>query len=390
MALTACSAPERLTAVPAADQTRAEAIGIPGVRYSSPEHMKRLEQDALESVQRDLAHRKAMGQTGPLPAAEFLAISGGGEDGAFGAGLLLGWTAHGSRPTFKLVTGVSTGALSAPFAFLGPKYDPQLREVYTRITAKDILEPRGMLRAIFSDAMSDTTPLQRLVQRLMNADMMKDIAAEHAKGRILLIGSTNLDGRHGVIWNVTKIAASGHPGALDLIHRILVASAAVPGAFPPVMIDVEVDGRRYQEMHVDGGATAQVFVYPPSLHVGELSRQHQITRQRRMYVIRNARLDADWAQVDRRLMSIAGRSISSLIQTQGVGDLYKISAEAKRDGIDFNLAFIPSTFKVELKEPFDTVYMNALFEVGYDLGKRGYVWNKAPPGMAGSAPPATR
>jgi hypothetical protein len=138
-----------------------------------------------------------------------------------------------------------------------------------------------------------------------------------------LIGTTNLDARRPIIWNIGKIAAIGHPKALELVHNILVASAAVPGAFPPVLIDVEVDGKAYQEMHVDGGASAQVFVYPPSLDIRQLELVRGSARERRLYVIRNARLDPDWAQVERR-MSIARRAVSSLIQTQGVGDLYRI------------------------------------------------------------------
>jgi hypothetical protein len=155
--------------------------------------------------------------------------------------------------------------------------------------------------------------------------MLDAIAAEYAKGRVLLIGTTNLDARRPVIWNIGQIAASGHPEALDLIRDILVASAAIPGAFPPVMIDVQVDGKTYEEMHVDGGASSQVFVYPPGLSVAATFRAEGVTRERRLYVIRNARLDPEWALVDRSTLSILERAVSSLIQTQGVGDLYRVA-----------------------------------------------------------------
>jgi hypothetical protein len=141
-----------------------------------------------------------------------------------------------------------------------------------------------------------------------------------------------------------------------------------------------VDGQAYQEMHVDGGASAQVFVYPPSLHVAQISEQDHITRQRRAFVIRNGRLDPDWADTKRETMSIAGRAVSSLIQNQGKGDLYRIFATTERDGVDFNLAFIPASFNVPLPEPFDRHYMEELFKVGYDLAKAGYPWEKSPPG----------
>jgi predicted acylesterase/phospholipase RssA len=215
--------------------------------------------------------------------------------------------------------------------------------------------------------------------------MLREIAAEYAKGRLLLVGTTNLDARRPVIWNISKIAASGNPKALDLVRKILVASTAVPAAFPPMMINVSVNGKQYQEMHVDGGASAQVFVYPPQLKVAELSQQAGIMRERRAFVIRNARLDPDWADTKRKTLSIAGRAVSSLIQTQGVGDLYRIYTTTQRDGVDFNLAFIPASFDVPLNKPFDQHYMNELFKVGYDLGKSGYKWAKTPPGFNNKA-----
>ena len=146
------------------------------------------------------------------------------------------------------------------------------------------------------------------------------------------------------------------------------------------MIDVEVDGKPYQEMHVDGGASAQVFVYPPSLHVAQISQQAGVSRERRAYIIRNSRLDPDWADTKRQVLSIAGRAVSSLIQNQGVGDLYRIYTTTQRDGVDFNLAYVPPTFDVLLTEPFDRHYMQELFKLGYELARNGYSWTKTPPG----------
>jgi predicted acylesterase/phospholipase RssA len=184
----------------------------------------------------------------------------------------------------------------------------------------------------------------------------------------------------GVLWNVGKIAASEKPEALDLLHRILVASAAIPAAFPPVLIDVEAGGQRYQEMHVDGGATAQVFVYPPAFQLREIAASAGIERERHVWIIRNARLDPDWASVERRTLSIAGRAVSSLIQTQGRGDLFRIFAVTERDGVDFNLAYIPPSFTAPHPEDFDTEYMRKLFQYGYDQAAKGYPWEKSPPG----------
>ncbi len=197
-----------------------------------------------------------------LPVVDVLAVSGGGEDGAFGAGVLTAWTRTGTRPEFRLLTGVSTGALTAPFAFLGPAYDARLEEVYTRLAPSEVLRKRCLTAAIFNDAIFDTAPPFATISRILDEAMLADIAREYGRGRRLLVGTTDLDARRPVIWNLGAIAASGSPRALDLTRRLLLASAAIPGAFPPVMIDVEADGRRYQEMHVDGGATAQMFLFP--------------------------------------------------------------------------------------------------------------------------------
>ncbi|MEO8301999.1 MAG: patatin-like phospholipase family protein [Rhizomicrobium sp.] len=377
--LAGCATPSRLDAVPQAEQGAANVDGMTGIRYWQTEDLALLTQDAMDAYAREIK-LAGTGNKGPLPPANFLAVSGGGEDGAFGAGLLVGWTQAGTRREFKVVTGVSTGALTAPFAFLGPRYDEQLKTVYTTIGDKDVLEKRGMLAALFNDAMADNAPLQKLMAKYLTPDMLADIAIEYAKGRMLLIGTTNLDARRPVMWNIGKIAASGNPKALELVRKILIASAAVPAAFPPMMIDVSVNGKQYQEMHVDGGASAQVFVYPPQLKVAEISEQAGITRQRRAFIIRNARLDPDWADTKRKVLSIAGRAVSSLIQNQGVGDLYRIYTTTQRDGVDFNLAFIPQTFNVVSPQPFDRHYMNALFKVGLDLGRSGYAWAKTPPG----------
>lgn len=385
LALQGCATPPRLAAVPTQDTTRAEIPGIPNARYWVLTDIEPFIRDAIASVQREQAYLARTGHQGPLPPVNFLAISGGGDNGAFGAGLLVGWTETGTRPEFKGVTGISTGALIAPFAFLGPEEDHSLREVYTTIGPSNILKPRGLLAAITSDGLADNSPLFELISRHINAEFLERIAREYEdKGRLLLIGTTNLDASQPVIWNMGAIAvaARDHPEALELFRKILLASAAIPAAFPPVMIDVEVNGQPHQEMHVDGGAMAQVFLYPPRMF--GLIRQQGVKvspRERKAYIIRNARLDPDWAAVQRSTFTIAGRAIASLIQSQGVGDLYRIYLTTQQDGVDYNLAYISADFKAEHKEDFDTAYMRALFDYGYQLAKKGYPWQKAPPGM---------
>ena len=372
----------RHTAVPAGLETRAYLVGFTdAIRYYPRDagHVKLFEQDFLDSLTREAEYLRTQGDVGPLPPAAYLAISGGGDNGAFGAGFLSGWTKAGTRPSFKLVTGISTGALIAPFAFLGPSYDGKLKELYTTISEGDVASKRSILNVLFKDARSDSEPLWNLVKKHITHDMLAAIAAEHAKGRILLIGTTNLDALRPVIWNLTKIAATGNPHSLELVHTLLIASAAIPGEFPPVMIDVNVDNTIYQEMHVDGGAVAQVFIYPPAMRLSQLSQEHSIERQRTLYIIRNARLDPEWGEVERRTLPIALRAISSLVEYQGIGDLYRIYTTTQRDGVEYNLAFIPDTFNTPHATDFDIAYMRELFNLGYQLSEVGYTWHKEPP-----------
>jgi len=374
--------PLRLEAVPMDLTTRAQIPGIPNARYWVGVEIDTFARDVVAARQRELAWRQSQGLGGELPPANLLAVSGGGDKGAFGAGLLNGWTASGTRPEFKAVTGVSTGALIAPFAFLGPDYDDVLKEVYTSISPADILSPRSIIAAIENDGMADNTPLWNLIGEHVDQALIERIAEEHNKGRILLIATTDLDARQPVVWNMGNIAASGAPNALELSRQILLASAAIPGAFPPTMFRVEVDGREYQEMHVDGGASAQVFMYPPRLRDVLTSTGENAGRTGTIYIIRNASMTATWDPVERRTINIAGRAIDSLIHTQGLGDLYRIYATAEQDGLDFNLAYIGSDFVFENKtEQFQTDFMVALYDYGFAQARSGYAWLKVPPGM---------
>ena len=377
MGVAGCSTPDRLPAVPQSASARTISSPVP-IRYLVSRETDTFAAEAQASLVKEEAWLASTGHSGPLPPVSFLAISGGGDNGAYGAGFLNGWTAAGTRPVFKAVTGVSTGALIAPFAFLGPKYDFVLERVYTTTGPDDIFKKRGLIKgALFGDAMADSRPLAQVISSYVNQQLLDEIAAEYAKGRVLLVGTANLDSLEPVIWNMTAIAASKDPNSIPLFRSILLASASIPGAFPPVMIDADSNGTRYQEMHVDGGTMAQVFFYPPSLNVGQTGPK----RQRTLYIIRNARLDVDWASTERRTMSIAARAIGSLTRTQGIGDLYRIYTTTQRDGIDFNLTYIPVTFNTPHMEEFDTNYMRSLYAVGMNVAKSNYQWQKVPPGF---------
>jgi hypothetical protein len=383
LAFAGCTTPNRLQAAPA---TKIAMETLPGashhIRFLVLRNTSDFEDEARQSIANEQAWLAASGHSGPLPPVYFLAISGGGDSGAFTAGLLNGWTAAGTRPQFRAVTGVSTGALIAPFAFLGPGYDHVLTAVYTETSPHDIFKRRSLLMAFFGDALADTTPLRKLVARYVDRSLLDAVAAEYAKGRLLLICTVNLDTQEPVIWNMTAIAASKDPQAIELFRRIMVASAAIPGVFPPVMFDVTVDGVHYQEMHVDGGTMTQVFMYPPTFNLGDEVARAGLKRKRAIYIIRNARLDAEWASVQRRTLPIASRAISSLMQSQGVGDLYRIFATTQRDGLEYNLAFIPATFNVPRVRDFDPEYMRPLYQTGYDMALAGYPWRHEPPGFS--------
>jgi hypothetical protein len=379
VAVAGCSTPGRLPAVPQAASAQVAPAPLT-VRYLVSRETDSFALEAQNALEKEKAWLASEGRSGPLPPANYLAISGGGDNGAYGAGFLKGWTAAGTRPEFKVVTGVSTGALIAPFAFLGPKYDYVLEKVYTTSSQKDIFKKRGLLAGVFGDAMADTQPLAKLIASYVNQPFLDEIAGQYARGRVLLVGTANLDSLEPVVWNMTAIASSKDPNAVQLFRNILLASASIPGAFPPVMIDVHVGGVRHSEMHVDGGTMAQVFLYPPSLRISQTDPALQ--RKRTLYIIRNARLDPDWASVERRTLPIASRAIASLTRTQGIGDLYRIYATAQRDHIDYNLTFIPASFNTPHREEFDTEYMKALFATGEQLAKAGYRWQKYPPGFA--------
>lgn len=375
-ALAGCALPPRGPAVPPNDAARALPLGIPNARFFADADPAPMIAEAALAIERIRATLRAEGRpTFPLPPSAFLAISGGGDNGAFGAGLINGWTATGTRPQFRMVTGVSTGALIAPFAFLGPDYDAQLREIYTTLGPERIFVRRHLTAALFSDAMADASPLAETIAHYADEKMFSAIAEEYRKGRLLMIGTTDLDAQRSVIWNIGALADSGHPKALDLFRKVLLASASIPGAFQPVMIDIEIDGVRHQEMHVDGGTVAQLFLYPGSLDPSLLPGRSRQTA----YIIRNARLHPEHAEVERRTISIAGRAIGTMLQSSGYSDVVQAYFLTKRDDVDYNLEYIGADFKVARSGLFDQAYMRALFDYGYATASRP--WHKAPPGL---------
>jgi hypothetical protein len=223
-----------------------------------------------------------------------------------------------------------------------------------------------------------------VIASFVNEEFLKEVAHEHARGRRLLIGTTNLDAQRPVIWDMGKIASSGDPHALELFRNVLLASAAIPAVFPPVYIDVQVDGETREEMHVDGGTTNQVFLLPTQIRSAAMDTKLGINPMRHLYIIRNGRVAPEFKPVKASTLAIAGRSISTLIKTQGVGDLYQMYIFARENRVDYNVAYIPGDFPDTSTEAFDPKYMSQLFDLGYRMGKSGTEWKKTPPRLSSS------
>jgi hypothetical protein len=368
--------------VPIDQMSKAELIDIKAVRTWGDQHSDLLQKDMVESIHQERKEDFPLNADGST-SYRVLALSGGGVNGAFGAGFLCGWTETGTRPKFKLVTGISTGSLIAPFAFLGQEYDKKLEQSYTTITSKNILIPKRLLSLLWSESFEDNSPLQDLIASQIDEKMLRDIAEEHAHGRRLYVGTTDFDAGRLIIWNMGAIASSGDPGALKLFRKVLLASASIPGAFPPVYFDVEVDGKKYDEMHVDGGTMSQVFFYGSTLNLADARKEvfgeNAPESGSAIYIISNGKLHVQPQQVERKLSKIIGRALTIFIASQTGGDLYRIYATTQRDGIDFNYVDMPADYKPVNIQSFHAAEMKHLFNFGFEMGRSGDKWHKSPP-----------
>ena len=299
----------------------------------------------------------------PPTPGPWLVLSTGGGDGAFGAGLLNGWSESGKRPEFSVVTGVSTGALMAPYAFVGSSQDSGLRRAYTEYNAGDIFEDVKT-----PESLVDTWPLKRLIAKEVTPELLAKVAEGYKAGRRLLVATTNLDAQRGVVWNMGAIAAKGDEASLKLFRDILAASTAIPGLFPPVMIDVEVNGKKTQEMHADGGLSAQLFVAPESML--NTSSTTKIPASA-LYLIANNRLSPEFQMTERSLIFVLGHSIAVGVQSMLRMNIDRAYAAAKRDGIPFYLSYPALGADQQGKGAFDTEFMKGLFENGVIRGKTG-------------------
>lgn len=379
--LTACSSIPR-QAEPIGRAADAQIEGFSGIRYlilSNPEPLREMLRQAFLNESPESYNEQADGSR----VYDYLSISGGGSDGAFGAGLLNGWTKIGGRPEFKVVTGVSTGALIAPFAFLGPAYDDKLKQAYTTVDSSRIFITRSLLAALWSESLTDTAPLREMVASFIDEKVLAAIAVENAKGRRLLVASTNLDAEEPVVWDLGAIASSNNPKKLDLFRTVLVASASIPAVFPPTMIEVVVDGKKYDEMHVDGGVFFQSFSIGSLIDLSSTVRAaHQDYTGKvlqRLYVIRNGRVTPDPEQVKRGLSSIAERSILSLFKVSGINDLWRLYLSTIHDEVEFRFISIPPDYKGETEEQFNKAEMIRQYDYGEKMALNGIPWLSTPP-----------
>jgi len=349
----------------AADDAVAAIAGMPDARFWA---------DSVPDFEKALPP-----QPGP-----WLILSTGGSDGAFGAGLLNGLSAAGNRPDYAVVTGVSTGALMAPFAFAGPKYDEALKDAYTKITSADIFEVGST-----GESFIDSWPLKELIAKQITPQLLADIAAAYQAGRRLFVVTTDLDAQRSVVWNMGAIAAhaadkTGGDAALNLFRTVLLASGSIPGAFPPVLIDVEGNGKHFAEMHVDGGVGGQFFVAPPAMLASTSTDRIPASQ---LYIVVNSALQPDFQVVDRSTPIILSQAVGMAVQVDLRLMLDRTFVAAKNAGVGFNAATIPADFNAPSRGPFDPNYMKALFDVGFAQGKSAAAFATSPPPYP--APPAT-
>jgi len=361
---------------------RAEVGKMNNIRMIEGMSDSGLQKSLLASIKEESPHDYPVSFDG-VRTYPILAISGGAANGAYGAGLLKGWSEEGSRPRFKAVTGVSTGAIIAPYVFLGKEYDGYMEKLYTTMSTKDVAKGKGPLRALLGNSLMSNKPLEKLIRNEVTDELLVKIAREHENGRRLYVGTTDLDAQRFVVWDMGAIAVTGDK---ELFRKVILASAAIPVIFPPVIIPVEADGKKYDEMHVDGGTLSQVFslyglLEPMKDEVKKIAKIDPAKIKAKYYIIRNGYTSGIYKEVKDDIVDISSRALDAIINSQGVGDTYRIYTYMKERGNDYNLAFIPADFTPPAKQMFDPEQMRKLFDKGYQDAVKGYKWHKMPPGL---------
>lgn len=308
----------------------------------------------------------------------YLVLSGGGARGAFSVGVLKAWSDMGQRPEFDMVSGVSTGALIAPYAFLGSSYDQTLVDLYTSGVARQLVDFRFFPKAMLGPSLLDQEPLRAMVERYLTRDTLARIAAEHRKGRRLLVLTCNLDSQRAVIWNMGAIADSGRPDALKLFQDIIIASASIPGIYPAVLIKAQAGDRVFEEMHSDGGTASQILTIPEGWIANAQDDEWPKGSELNMYILINNALMPEFALTTNNTFTVMAKASSLLIKSQTRNTLLATYAYAQRSGIRFHMGSIDVPVAYDMSDPFNTNYMRAIYSLGYAEMASGSLWKDRP------------
>ncbi|WP_439630218.1 patatin-like phospholipase family protein [Shinella sp.] len=317
----------------------------------------------------------------PVPARNeinYLVLSGGGAGGAFSVGALKAWSDKGGRPQFDIVSGVSTGALIAPYAFLGSAYDDTLVDLYTSGVAKELIDADFLPKGLLGASLLKQAPLRTMVERYLTRDILAKIAAEHRKGRRLLVLTSNLDSQRAVIWNMGAIANSGRADALKLFQDVIIASASIPGLYPAVLIKATSEGRAFEEMHSDGGSASQILTIPEGWMASSDKVDWPKGFKFNMFIIVNNALIPEFSTTTNNTFAVMARANSALIKAQTRSALLATYVYAQKTGIRFHVASIDTQVPYKMTDPFNTNYMRAVYNLGYAKAASGSLWKDRP------------
>ncbi|WP_146492983.1 patatin-like phospholipase family protein [Vibrio cyclitrophicus] len=319
-------------------------------------------------------------QTTPITVSgdqlNILALSGGGANGAFGAGILIGLEESGQLKDYSIVTGISAGALMAPFVFIGGDAFSKMKEVMLNINDKSVLGKKNFLNTVFKDAFTDGEHLYQFIAEAFPEPMIEQIATQHRSGKRLFIGTKHFDSGELVIWNVGAIANSEMPNKSELIYKVLAASASIPGVFPPQFINVEHEGVIFEELHVDGGLATQVFFNPSNFDYQQISDSLGLETSPQLDIIRNGSLKAPYHSLRDKGLDLVAKSVSSLTLAQTRGDLYRMKYICEINNIDMQFTYMEQDFSYakRTKDMFDEHYLLTIYKYGYHKATRGKPW----------------
>ncbi|WP_102313281.1 patatin-like phospholipase family protein [Vibrio cyclitrophicus] len=319
-------------------------------------------------------------QTTPITVSgdqlNILALSGGGANGAFGAGILIGLEESGQLKDYSIVTGISAGALMAPFVFIGGDAFSKMKKVMLNINDKSVLGKKNFLNTVFKDAFTDGEHLYQFIAEAFPEPMIEQIATQHRSGKRLFIGTTHFDSGELVIWNVGAIANSDMPNKSELIYKVLAASASIPGVFPPQFINVEHEGVIFEELHVDGGLATQVFFNPSNFDYQQISDSLGLETSPQLDIIRNGSLKAPYHSLRDKGLDLVAKSVSSLTLAQTRGDLYRMKYICEINNIDMQFTYMEHDFSYakRTKDMFAEHYLLTIYKYGYHKATRGKPW----------------